>query len=57
MTITFIYPHFQLWFFCMAGDDPTKEHHDPSLYLAFDIANNLGVTVDQLFLYEGQEEK
>ncbi|MEI4802870.1 hypothetical protein WAZ07_16440 [Bacillus sp. FJAT-51639] len=41
----------------MAGDDPTKEHHDPSLYLAFDIANNLGVTVDQLFLYEGQEEK
>ncbi|WP_242218576.1 helix-turn-helix transcriptional regulator [Bacillus cereus group sp. BfR-BA-01380] len=31
--------------------------YDPSLYLAFDIASNLGVTVDQLFLYEGQGKK
>jgi len=31
--------------------------YDPSLQLAFDIAKNLGVTVDVLFLNEEEGEK
>ncbi|MFD3449017.1 helix-turn-helix transcriptional regulator [Microbacteriaceae bacterium 4G12] len=31
--------------------------YDPSLNLAFDIANNLGVTVDELFLHERREKQ
>lgn len=30
--------------------------YDPSLQLAFDMAKNLGVTVDTLFLNEGGEK-
>lgn len=26
--------------------------YDPTLSLAFDLANNLGMTVDELFLYD-----
>ncbi|MFC5466085.1 helix-turn-helix transcriptional regulator [Lederbergia graminis] len=31
--------------------------YDPSLQLAFDIAKTLGVTVDHLFLSEGEMEE
>lgn len=31
-----------------------NEKYDPSLQLAFDIAKNLGATVDTLFLPEGK---
>ncbi len=30
--------------------------YDPSLQLAFNIAKTLGVTVDNLFLFEGDEK-
>ena len=31
--------------------------YDPSLQLAFDIAKNLGVTVDNLFFHEGGKKE
>jgi len=31
--------------------------YDPSLQLAFDIAKNLGITVDSLFINEGVKKK
>ncbi|WP_208586161.1 helix-turn-helix transcriptional regulator [Gracilibacillus suaedae] len=34
-----------------------NEKYDPSLQLAFDLAQNLRVKVDELFLNEGKEEK
>ncbi|UHA74696.1 helix-turn-helix transcriptional regulator [Paenibacillus sp. 481] len=33
-----------------------NKKYDPSLQLAFDIAKHLGVTVDQLFLPEGDDK-
>lgn len=33
-----------------------KSKYDPSLELAFRLAEHLGVSVDELFLYKGQEE-
>lgn len=33
-----------------------KSKYDPSLELAFRLAKHLGVSVDELFLYKGQEE-
>jgi len=33
-----------------------KSKYDPSLELAFRLVEHLGVSVDELFLYKGQEE-